>query len=446
MGQLANIEPTLQVASSRKLLVAVGIGNALEWFDFAIYGLFAPQIAANFFPSHDPLTGLLDTFAVLALAFLARPIGGLVFGVIGDRRGRRYALALAVVLMGAGTAAIGVLPTHAQVGALAPALLICCRIVQGISAGGEYNSATAFITEHAPSHRRGMHASVVGATVALSTVLGTATSLFVLAWFSTKQIDDYGWRVPFILVGLISVLGLYLRMRMEETPVYREFQARQEQRVVESAPLSTTLRAHVSSLVTISCAAGIVGLVTYIFLGYMASHLQVNLRYSPRQALGALMIGATVQLLAVVAFGRVIDRVNRRRWFLLAAGAAVLAPLPLYEILPNGYPAVVSVMCVLGTLVASLGICYNLLTVEMLPTEIRVSGGAVAYNVAYVVFGGTAPYVATWVTRFFGSPLAPAVYMVVVAAVLTLVLVRTLPDTSDVGTLDELDVRERATR
>ncbi|MTD55595.1 MFS transporter [Amycolatopsis sp. RM579] len=454
MARLPNPQSTQQGASPRKLLIAVGIGNALEWFDFSIYGLFAPQIAANFFPGKAPLTGLLATFAVLAVAFLARPFGGILFGVIGDRKGRRYALSLAVVLMGAGTAAIGVLPTHAQVGVLAPVLLICCRIVQGVSAGGEYNSATAFVTEHAPSDRRGKHASIISATVALSTVLGTAMSLFVLGWLSASQIQHFGWRVPFIVVGLLSVLGLYLRLRMEETPVYREFQAKQErggeqeQQVVKTIPVRKALRTHTRVLVTIFCAAGVVGLVTYIFLGYLVSHLQVKLDYSPRQALAALMIGATAQLIALVVFGRVIDAVNRRRWFLVAAGVAVLAPLPLYQLLPSGYAAVVCVMCVLGTLVAALSVCYNLLTVEMLPTSIRVTGGAVAYNVAYVVFGGTAPFVATWVTKVFGSSLAPALYMVGVTAVLTLVLVCTLPDTSNVGSLDELDnldVAERVT-
>lgn len=427
-------------AASRKLLIAVGIGNALEWFDFAVYGLLAPQIAANFFPSDDPLTGLLATFAVLAVAFVSRPFGGILFGVIGDRRGRRYTLSLAVITMGAGTAAIGLLPTYGQIGLLAPVLLICCRIVQGVSAGGEYNSATAFIAEHAPSNRRGKHASVVSATVAVSTVLGTVTSLSILGWLTEGQIASFGWRLPFIVAGLLAVLGLYMRLRLEETPVYRDFKANQTQAAEPPVPLLTSLRTHTRAVVTIFCAAGVVGLVTYIFLGYLVSHLQVNLEYSSRQALLALMLGASVQLIAAVAFGRAIDAANRRRWFLTAAAVAVLVPVPAFLLLPlGGYVVAILVMCAFGALVASLSVSYNLLTVEMFPTRIRVTAGAVAYNVAYAVFGGTAPFVATWTTKSVGTALAPAFYMVGVAAVLTVVLVFLLRDTSDVTSLTELD-------
>lgn len=442
MTELSNAEQKQNQKSTsvRKLLIAVGIGNALEWFDFAIYGLLAPQIAANFFPSNDPLTGLLATFAILAVAFVSRPFGGVLFGVLGDRKGRRFALSLAVILMGAGTAAIGILPTYAQIGVFAPMLLIFCRIVQGVSAGGEYNTATAFVSEHAPNSRRGLHASVVSATVAASTILGTGTSLSVLGWLNEGQIGSFGWRIPFIVAGLFSLLGLYLRLRLEETPVFLEFEAKQEQKVVKPVPLRTSLRTHSRELIAITCAAAVVGLLTYIYLGYMVSHLQVNLRYSSREALTALMIGATVQLIAVIVFGRIIDSVNRRRWFLIAAGFAVLTPLPSFYLLPvGGYGATVFVMCVFGTLVAAMAVAYNLLTVELLPTSIRVTGGAVAYNVAYAVFGGTAPFVATWATQAFGTPLAPAIYMVGVSTVLTVVLMFTLRDTSKIQSLSELE-------
>lgn len=446
MPNLSKAGPTQlqKTGSPRKLLVAVGIGNALEWFDFAIYGLLAPQIAANFFPKGDPLTALLATFAVLGVAFVSRPFGGVLFGVLGDRKGRKFALSLAVILMGAGTAAIGILPTHAQIGLLAPSLLILCRLVQGVSAGGEYNTATAFLSEHAPDRKRGLHASIVSATVALSTILGSGTSLSVLGWLNEGEIASFGWRIPFILTGLLSLIGLYLRLRLEETPVFLEFESKKEQEAVKPVALRASFRTHTRELIAITCAAGVIGLLTYIYLGYMVSHLQVNLNYTSRQALLTLLIGASVQLLAVLVFGRVIDSVNRRRWFLTASGFAVLAPIPLFAVLPiGGFISAVLVMCGFGILVASMAVAYNLLTVELLPTRIRVTGGAVAYNVAYALFGGTAPFVATWVTQTFGTPLAPAIYMVTTSAVLTIVLLFTLRDTSKVQSLTDMEGAER---
>lgn len=423
---------------STKLLVAVGVGNALEWFDFAIYGLLAPQIARNFFPSDDPLSGLLATFAVLAVAFVSRPFGGILFGLLGDRRGRRFALSLAVVLMGAGTAAIGFLPTFAQVGILAPALLIVCRIIQGISAGGEYNTATTFVTEHAPDRRRGLHASVVSATVALSSMLGALASLSVLGWLNAAEADAFGWRIPFIIAGVISIVGLYMRLRLVETPVFMRHTASVEAAPAVRVSLGRSLRTHGRQIIAITAAAAVIGLVTYIYLGYMVSHLQVNLTYTSVQALTALLIGASIQLVAAIGFGRVIDGVNRRRWFLTASVIAIVVPIPLFAILPLGFWAPIVVMAVFGTIVASMSVSFNLLTTELLPTRIRVTGGAIAYNLAYAVFGGTAPFVATWLVQALGTPLAPAFYIVAAITALVIVLAFLLRD-SRVESLSDLD-------
>ncbi len=212
------IENSETVAARKKAIMAAGIGNFVEWFDFALYAQFATVIAFHFFPSNNPTTGLLATFAVFALGFFARPVGGVVFGHYGDKVGRKFALSAAVLMMSAATIAIGLTPTYESIGIAAPVLLIVWRVFQGLSAGGEYAGSSSFVIEYAPKGKRALFGSVNPIATALGIIAGAAVGLLMSYVLTNDEVRDWGWRIPFIIAGPLGIVGLYLRNKVEESP------------------------------------------------------------------------------------------------------------------------------------------------------------------------------------------------------------------------------------
>jgi MFS family permease len=264
--------PEVDLKTLRKVIFAASIGNFVEWFDFAAYGFLATILTREFFPSGDPAVGLLKTFAVFAVAFAFRPLGGIVFGVIGDRIGRKRTLALTILMMAGATTLIGLLPTYGAIGALAPFLLTVIRCVQGFSAGGEYAGACAYVMEHAPQHKRASYGSFVPVSTFSSFAVAAIVAYALDASLSADAMSTWGWRVPFLAAAPIGLIGLYLRMNLSETPAFRALEGEHN---VAHAPLRDTLRTQAAGILKLGAFISVTALSFYMFTTYFATYLQV---------------------------------------------------------------------------------------------------------------------------------------------------------------------------
>ncbi len=269
-GSVRATDAQASPAVLRKVLTASFTGNFVEWFDYASYGYFATVIAAVFFPEIAPQAALLATFAVFAISFVIRPIGGIVWGSIGDRIGRKTALSWSILIMSGATTVIALLPSYHQIGMLAPVLLLLVRMVQGFSASGEYAGATSFLAEYAPPAKRGFYTSMVPASTAAGLMAGSLMSALLFSQLETAQLHGWGWRLPFLLAFPLGLVGLYIRLKLEDTPKFRELEARHHVEATPTRELFTTYRKPIVRAFAVTCLNA-VGF--YLILSYMPTYL-----------------------------------------------------------------------------------------------------------------------------------------------------------------------------
>jgi MHS family proline/betaine transporter-like MFS transporter len=427
---LEALPPEVDLKTLRKVILAASIGNFVEWFDFAAYGFLATILTREFFPSGDPAVGLLKTFAVFAVAFAFRPLGGIVFGVIGDRIGRKRTLALTILLMAGATTLIGLLPTYAAIGAFAPLLLTVIRCVQGFSAGGEYAGACAYVMEHAPQHKRARYGSFVPVSTFSSFATAAVVAYALDASLSADAMSTWGWRVPFLAAAPIGLIGLYLRMNLNETPAFRALEGEHE---VAHAPLRDTLRTQAPGIMKLGAFISVTALSFYMFTTYFATYLQVagglNRATSLLITVIALLFAAALCPLA----GLYSDLVGRRKTVLTACVILIATVYPSFSLAGSGHflPSVIGVgLLAIGAVLS--GVVTAPLLSEVFPTRTRYTASAITYNLAYTVFGGTAPLVATWLITTTGNNMSPALYLIVIS-VMGLVGGLMLPETSKVS-------------
>jgi MHS family proline/betaine transporter-like MFS transporter len=427
---LEALPPEVDLKTLRKVILAASIGNFVEWFDFAAYGFLATILTREFFPSGDPAVGLLKTFAVFAVAFAFRPLGGIVFGVIGDRIGRKRTLALTILLMAGATTLIGLLPTYAAIGAFAPLLLTVIRCVQGFSAGGEYAGACAYVMEHAPQHKRARYGSFVPVSTFSSFATAAVVAYALDASLSADAMSTWGWRVPFLAAAPIGLIGLYLRMNLNETPAFRALEGEHE---VAHAPLRDTLRTQAPGILKLGAFISVTALSFYMFTTYFATYLQVagglNRARSLLITVIALLFAAALCPLA----GLYSDLVGRRKTVLTACVILIATVYPSFSLAGSGHflPSVIGVgLLAIGAVLS--GVVTAPLLSEVFPTRTRYTASAITYNLAYTVFGGTAPLVATWLITTTGNNMSPALYLIVIS-VMGLVGGLMLPETSKVS-------------
>ncbi|MGW7289160.1 MFS transporter [Streptomyces sp. NPDC054847] len=399
---------------SRRALLAGSVGNFVEWYEFGVYGYFATIIAANFFTPEggSDVEALVKTYASFALAFFFRPVGAALFGRIGDRIGRRPTLILVIGLMTLATTLIGLLPTYATVGALAPWLLTLLRIVQGLSAGGEFGGAVSLMTEFAPPGRRGLYGAWQSFTVALGLLGGAGAAALLATVLSEAALKDWGWRLPFLLTLPLGAVALWLRLRLEETPRFREAEAAP----VAPPPTREVVRAIVLGAGRIMgwAAAG------YTFLVVLPSYLQSSLNASFREALIATVLANLGFAASIIPAGLVSDRVGRRPVMLTGAVLVVLLALPLMNLLQDeGASAAVKGAAVFaaGAVVGLLAGPGPAMLAEMFPTSVRCTGLGLAYALSNAVFSGCAGLVITELIKRTGSVDIPAYYAAATCAV-----------------------------
>jgi len=406
---------------TRKAVFASAIGNVLEWYDFGVYVFFAAVIAKNFFPAADPTAALLSSFAVFGVGFLMRPLGGIVIGRYGDTHGRKAALTLTIMSMAFGTVLVGVLPGYASIGVAAPVLLVIARLIQGFSAGGEWGGSTAFMVEWAPHGRRGWYGSFQQASIAASLVLASGIGALFTTILSGDALTAWGWRLPFLLGILLALVGVYLRRNVDETPAYRAAEARAAPST--ESGLGLALRAFGF---TVHWTVAF-----YIFLSYMPTFTRLHAELTPSQSLWSNTIGVVALMLLIPLFGTISDRVGRKPLLLASCAAFVVLPLPLFALILGkpGFGVIAALQVLVAACIALFSGAGPAAIAEMFRTIGRSTWMTPAYALAVAIFGGFAPFIATWLIAATGSPLSPAYYVIAAAAVSFIVIWR-MPETA----------------
>jgi len=408
---------------SQKALWAAAIGNLLEWYDFGVYAYLASLIAAKFFPSSDPTASLLAAFAAYGVGFLARPLGGIVIGRLGDTKGRKTALVLTIFLMAFGTVGLGLLPSYESVGVLAPILLVLLRLVQGLAAGGEWGTSTAFMVEWAPQDRRGFFGSFQQVSTAGGSLLGSGVAAIMTSSLSPAAMLDWGWRVPFLLGAILLVVGAYMRQNVDETPSFQASrQAAAEQPAAAGLPLGA-LAFGFTVFWTIAY---------YTLLAWMPSFTQRFAGLSPSQALWSNTIGLIAMVIAVPVWGALSDKVGRRP--LLMASALLIGALayPLFSLMAGGggLAMVLPIQILFGILLALYSGAGPAAIAEIFPTHLRSTWMSSGYALAVAIFGGFAPFIATWLIQTTGSPVAPTYLYLLPSAVISFLVISSLKETA----------------
>lgn len=417
-------------ATLRKVTAAAAIGNFVEWFDFAVYGFLATIIAKQFFSASLQQAALLQTFAVFAVAFALRPLGGIFFGILGDKFGRRRILSVTILLMAASTTVIGLLPDYASIGVLAPLFLTLTRCFQGFSAGGEYAGACAYLMEHSPDHKRAWYGSFITVST-FAAFAAAATITFLLdAGLGADQMNRWGWRVPFLVAAPLGCVGLYLRLRMEETPAFRAALAETE---TVHQPLGEALRQQTGNILRLGAFIALTALSFYMFTTYFSTFLQLEGHLSRATALLVSTIALVFAALLCPFAGLICDKIGRRRTIAFTAIWTLLSVYPAWHLASSGYlwAAIVGDL-LLATGAVFSGVVTATLLSEVFPTRSRYTASAITYNLAYTIFGGTAPLVATWLIGFSGSNVSPAYYLALVA-LMALAGGLALPETSRIS-------------
>jgi MHS family proline/betaine transporter-like MFS transporter len=404
----------------RRVIAASFIGNFVEWFDYAVYGYLAVTIATVFFPESNPQTGLLLTFALFAISFLVRPLGGFVWGHIGDKVGRRTALSLSILIMSGATFCIALIPGYDTIGIWAPVLLLIIRVVQGFSASGEYAGASAFLVEYAPANKRGLYAAVVPASTAAGLLLGSLLAGLLTVLLTTDAMHSWGWRLPFLLAAPMGLIGRYIRTKLEDTPVFREL-AKEDQAV--KAPVSSLFRNHWRQLLQAVGAVLLNAVGFYVILSYMPTYLSSELGLGATES----FLATTIALLTYIGFifltGMLSDRYGRKKVLISASITFIVLTVPAFALLGTGnFLVIVLVQVLLGAMLTLNDGTLPSFLAEMFPTRVRYSGFAVSFNLSNALFGGTAPFMATLLIAATANDLAPAWYLVG-AAIISLIAV-----------------------
>jgi MHS family proline/betaine transporter-like MFS transporter len=399
---------TLQIA-------AAVVGNALEWYDFLVFGFLTVVISRLFFPSDTQYASLLLTTATFGVGYFMRPVGGILLGIYADRKGRKAALMLIIGLMTAAIAMIGFAPTYAAIGIAAPLIILFARLLQGFATGGEFASAIAFLIESAPAHRRGFYGSWQSVGQGLALLAGTLVGALVTRSLSPDALDSWGWRVPFLFGLIIGPVGLYIRRHLDETEAFLEARLAPK----EKHGLATTLAAHLKEVMVCAAMVAHGSIAFYVILLYMPTYASTQLHLPLGEALIAQSIGLVCMILLEPPFGALSDRIGRKP---IIIGTTVLylgLAYPLFSWVHENFSFgnLVIMQIVLCSVLGAYNGPFQTALAEQFPTRIRTTGLSIPFNLSVMVFGGFAQFFVTWLIEATGSPIAPAFYVMFGAAI-----------------------------
>ncbi|MGF6775722.1 MFS transporter [Paraburkholderia sp. GAS334] len=408
----------LPKATVRRIVFSSSVGNALEWFDFLVYGYFATIIAKQFFPTHDEWLSTLLAIGTFGISFLMRPLGAIVLGIYGDRKGRKAALTLAIALMMVGTLAMAVMPPFSAIGIAAPLMVLFARLVQGFAVGGEFGSATAFMVEHS-STRRGYYASWQFASQGLAAITAAAFGSLLTAWLPPEQLNAWGWRIPFVFGLLVGPVGYYIRSHLDETP---EFVAAQRERAAESRSQVKDQGASFSNQwVNLILAIGIVAQSTvgvYVLQLYMPLYAVKQLHMPAAASFGVVVLNGGLQFLLSPVMGALSDRIGRIRIMLTTSVLMGTLIYPMFALLQS-HPTIgwlLLLQAMAGIFKAAYSGPMPALMSEIFPVRVRSTGLSIGYSIGVTIFGGFAPTVVETFIHLTGDKLAPSYYVLLAAA------------------------------
>ncbi|ULG71475.1 MFS transporter [Macrococcus brunensis] len=401
-----------------KVLGASLIGSSIEWFDFFLYASVASVIfSKQYFVTDDPTVSNLIAYFGLALSFFIRPFGGIFFAHIGDRMGRKKTLVMTLLLMGVATVAIGLIPTYESIGIAAPLLLLLCRLVQGLGIGGEWGGALLLATEYAPPEKRGYFGSVPQMGVTIGMVLGSLSFYLMTALTTEEQFNSFGWRIPFILSGVLVIFGFIIRKGLDETPAFKEVQ---QSGTAPKVPLFHTLKYHWKEVLITSGAKFVETAPFYIFGTFVVGYATTTLNLKFEHIMLIVMAAAILTTLMIPLYGRLSDRVGRRKLYLIGATAMMLYSFPYFWLLEQRSTVMVLIATIIGLsiiwspITAVLGTMFS----EVFSKEVRYTGVTLGYQFGAALAGGTAPMIAEYLMGRFNHSYVPvAIYLMVIAAI-----------------------------
>ncbi|WP_175911460.1 glycine betaine/L-proline transporter ProP [Burkholderia sp. BCC1640] len=398
----------------KRAVGAMAFGNAMEWFDFGVYSYIAVTLGKVFFPSSSPSAQLLATFGTFAAAFLVRPLGGMVFGPLGDRIGRQRVLAATMIMMAVGTFAIGLIPSYTSIGIMAPILLLVARLVQGFSTGGEYGGAATFIAEFSTDKRRGFMGSFLEFGTLIGYVMGAGVVALLTASLSQEALLSWGWRVPFFIAGPLGLVGLYIRIKLEETPAFKkEAEAREaDERSRPKQSFGTLLVEQWRPLLQCVGLVLIFNVTDYMALSYLPNYLSATLHFNETHGLFMVLLVMVLMMPMTLYAGHLSDRLGRKPVMMFGCVGLLVLSVPALLLIRSGEMlSVFGGMLIYGTLLSTFtGVMPSALP-ALFPTRIRYGALAIGFNVSVSLFGGTTPLVTAWLVDRTGDLMMPAYYL-----------------------------------
>lgn len=422
-------KPAVDMATLRRRAVtACLVGNLFELYDFGVYGYFAASIGHAIFPSTDPVVSILSSFATYGVGFFMRPVGALVIGSYGDRFGRRAALIFTVTMMAIATGLTGMVPSYASAGIFAPIMLVLCRLAQGFSTGGEWGGAASFMVEYAPPGRRGFFGSLQQVSTGLGQLLSILMAFTLSSLLDAASLGDWGWRIAFLFGLLLAPVGHYLRSRVAETPVFAKEAA---EHTVAHSPVRLAFTQYSGKMflafgITIIWTVG-----SYIFFTFMPTYASQQLGIPARYALGSTALAALLNIVCLPLVGMLSDRVGRKPLLMAAALGFLVLAYPMFSLVigERSFQALLTAQIVGSILYALINGVGSAMMCELFPTRVRYTALSVGYNGSVMIFGGFAPFIATYLTRATGQLIAPS-YYVMGCALVSFVFILFLKDRS----------------
>lgn len=413
--------------TARQAAFGAALGNAMEWFDFGIYSYLAVTIGKVFFPESDPATQLVSTFATFAVAFIARPIGAIFFGRLGDRLGRKAVLTMTLILMAIGTFSIGLIPSYESIGLTAAILLLFARLVQGFSTGGEYAGAMTYITESSPDKKRGMLSSLLEAGTLIGFILGAGLVTILTEWLGPETMSAWGWRIPFFVAAPLGLIAVLLRSRLKETPAFSAMEEGEQEK--EKVPFKDLFLHWRPMLIGLGLVF-FYNVIDYMILSYMPSYLSAVLGYGETKGLLLILMVMFVMIPIVILMGYLSDRLGHNIIIRSGLVGIVLISIPAFWLIGTGNSFIIFLgLAILGFLLATFQGTMPSTLPSLFFTPVRYSALALTYNVSTSIFGGTTPLVLAWLNKLTHDPYVPA-YVLIVTALIGLVVSLFLKETA----------------